>query len=1130
MFFNVSFPVLMLPNIVNGGEVIAQTDPNAEAERLFKQGFELLKQGTAESLREALVKWEKALLLFRKTDNLIGQAAVFLGIGSVYDRLGEKQLALNYYNQALPVYRQVRDKGGEATILNNIGSVYDNLGEKQLALNYYNQALPIFRELPDRGREATALNNIGGVYYSLGEKQLALNYYEQALLLRRQVEDKGGEAITLNNIGLIYDNLGEKQLALNYYNQALPIFRELPDRGREATALNNIGGVYYSLGEKQLALNYYEQALLLRRQVEDKGGEAITLNNIGRVYNDLGEKQKALNYYEQALPVFQQVGAPHWQAITLNNLGSVYYSLGEKQLALNYYEQALLLRRQVEDKGGEATTLNNLGTVYNSLGEKQLALNYYEQALSIYQQVEDKGKEAIALNNIGFVYDDLGEKQKALNYFEQALLIFRQVGDKSGEATTLNNIASVNDDLGEKQTALNYYEQALPISKQTGDLRLEATTLNNIGTVYNSLGEKQLALDRFEQALPTLQQVEDKVGEANTLYNIAKLNRDQGNLTKSLTFIEKSLKIIEDLRTKIVAQDLRTSYFATVQIYYQFYINLLMQLHKQNPNKGYDRKALAASERSRARSLLDILAESGADIKIGVDPQLLAQEKQLLQKLNTLDQARQLNTEGYNPDELKQQIETLSNQLQQLEVKIKQNSPRYANLKYPEPLTASKIQQQVIDKDTILLQYSLGEDRSYLWLVTPTEISSYELPKKSEIETLARQFREEIISLSPVPETGNKLSKILLSPVANKLGNKRLLIVGDGILQTIPFAALPLTSPPTPLLLREGGNSEEGGNFASTLVGGNEGGHFSYQLSVISYQLPVTSQISSTLVGGNEGGQNYQPLIVNHEIVTLPSASSISILREQVKGRTPAPKKVAVIADPVFADNDPRFQIASQPKKEIENNNLTRMKLTRSLEDFLGSSFNRLEGTRQEAEAILALVPDNLEQLSLDFDANLKTAINPDLSQYQIVHLATHGLLNETQPELSGLVLSLYDEKGKETPGFLQLNDIFNLEMPAELVVLSACETGIGEEIRGEGLVSLTRGFMYAGAKRVVVSLWSVEDNSTSELMEKYYQKMLEKGKNPVESMRETQLEMLSSEERKAPFYWASFVVQGEWK
>ncbi|GGA17515.1 tetratricopeptide repeat protein [Okeania sp. KiyG1] len=994
MLFNVSFPVLMLPNIVNGGEVIAQTNPNAEADKLLQQGLKLYKQGTAESLKGALTKWEEALLLFRKTGNLSREAYTLNNIGAVYNSLGEKQIALNYYQQALLLSQQAGNQGGEAITLNNIGNVYDSIGEKQIALNYYQEALPLRRQVEDKRGEADTLNNIGAVYNDLGEKQIALNYYQQALLLSQQVGDRAGEAITISNIGVVYDSLGEKQIALNYYQEALPILQEVGDKRGEADTLNNIGAVYNDLGEKQIALNYYQQALLLSQQVGDRAGEAITLNNIGGVYDSLGEKQTALNFYQKALPLRQQVG----------------------------------------DKRGEATTLNNIGAVYNSLGEKQTALNFYQKALPLLQQV----------------------------------------GDRAGEATTLNNIGLVYDSLGEKQTALNYYQKALPRLQQVGDRAGEATTLNNIGGVYDSLGEKQTALNYFQQALPLLQQVGNKGGEAGTFFNIASLKARQGKLTESLTFIEKSLEIIEDLRTKIVATDLRTSYFATVQDEYQFYINLLMQLHKQNPNEGYDSKALAASERSRARSLLDILAESGADIKTGVDPQLLAQEKQLLQKLNTLDQARQLNTPGYNPHELKQQIETLSNQLQQLEVKIKQNSPRYANLKYPEPLTASEIQKQVIDKETILLQYSLGEDRSYLWLVTPTEISSYELPPRVEIEELAKQFREEITSLSPVPETGNKLSEILLSPVANKLENKRILIVADGILQTIPFAALPLPQ--------------------------------------------------------NLNQTNYQPLIVNHEIVTLPSASSIDILREQVKDRTLAPKKVAVIADPVFEDNDPRFQTISQPKKETENNDLTRMALKRSIEDFLGSSFNRLEGTRQEAEAILALVPDNLEQIFLDFDANRETAINPKLSEYQIVHLATHGLLNETQPELSGLVLSLYDKTGKGKPGFLQLNDIFNLEMPAELVVLSACKTGIGEEIRGEGLVSLTRGFMYAGAKRVVVSLWSVADNSTSKLMQNYYRKMLEMDKNPVEAMRETQLEMLSSENWKAPYYWAPFVVQGEWK
>jgi tetratricopeptide (TPR) repeat protein len=411
------------------------------------------------------------------------------------------------------------------------------------------------------------------------------------------------------------------------------------------------------------------------------------------------------------------------------------------------------------------------------------------------RQVGDKTGEAATLNNIGNVYDALGDKQQALEFYNQSLPLWRQVGDKTGEAVTLNNIGLVYNDLGDKQQALDFYNQSLPLRREVGDKAGEATTLNNIGGVYNDLGDFQTALKYLNQSLPLRRQVGDIAGEAATLYNFAFLKRSQGNLTEALTDIESAINIIEELRTKIISQDLRTTYFSTVYGYYQFYIDLLMELHEQNPNQGYDAKALHASERGRARSLLDILAESGADIKKGVDPQLLAREKSLLQRLNALDQTRQLNPGEVDFEELKQEIEAVRRELQNLEVKIKRNSPQYANLNYPEPLTASEIQQQVLDEETVLLVYSLGTERSFLWLVSTTEVKSYQLPKREEIEALATSFLQEIQSLAVVPPSGEKLSQILLSPVINQLGNKRLAIVGDGILQTVPFAALPISSP-----------------------------------------------------------------------------------------------------------------------------------------------------------------------------------------------------------------------------------------------------------------------------------------------------------------------------------------------
>ncbi len=1046
MLFNVSFPLLILPSIVNKGEVVAQINPDAEAEKAFDEGMKLYQEGTAESRRGAIAKWEEALLLFRKTSNLSREAVTLLGIGYVYDSLGEKQTALNYLNQALPLFQQVGDRGTEATTLNNIGRIYDDLGEKQIALNYLNQALPLRRKVGNQVGEATTLHNIGGVYDDLGEKQTALNYYQEALSLFQQVGDQSGEATTLNNIGGVYDDLGEKQLALNYYNQALPILQKVGNWGTQAT----------------------------------------TLNNIGRIYDSLGEKQLALNYYNQVLPLFQQIGDKRGVATTLNNIGYVYDSLGEKQTALDYYNQALACRRQVWDQEGEATTLNNIGYVYDSLGEKQTALDYYQQGLSLFQQVGDRGGAATTLNNIGYVYSSLGEKQTALDYYQQALLILREVGDRGMEATTLNNIGRVYSSLGEKQTALNYYNQALPIYRQVGDRGGEAIALNNIGRVYDSLGEKQTALNYYEQALPILQKVGDRAMEGITLYNIAWLKRSQGKLTESLTFIEKSLEIIEDLRTKVASSNLRASYFATVQDEYQFYIDLLMQLHQQNPNQGYDSKAFHASERSRARTLVELLNEASVDIRQGIDPQLATAERKLQQKLNTIETQRiKLLSGEYTPEQkanIEQTRDKLIDEYDKLRDKIRIASPNYAALTQPQPLTLKEVQQLVLDNDTLLIQYSLGEESSYLWAVTKDSIHSYQLPPGAEIKNAAIELMVKITNprerndMTKVDSAADELTEILLKPVADKLNKKRLLIVGDRFLQEIPFSAL---------------------------------------------SIPNTD-------GESDG---YQPLIVNHEIVHLPSATTIANIRNGTKSRKLAPKKVAIIADPVFSPEDSRMTGKITTISTSENGSrglpLEAQQLDRSARD-AGIEWDRLPATRTEAEAIMALVPESERTQVFDFQANRETATSQELSKYQIVHLATHGFANGKQPELSGVIMSLVDRNGNWQNGFLRLNDIFNLNLPAELVVLSACQTARGKDIKGEGLVGLTRGFMYAGAKRVVGSLWRVDDSGTADLMSQFYQGMLEQELSPVEALRAAQLQML--EQGISPYYWGAFTLQGEWE
>ncbi|MBV6622713.1 MAG: tetratricopeptide repeat protein [Rivularia sp. (in: Bacteria)] len=1099
--------------IVQKLETTQQNNTRAEAEKLKNEGIQLFNQGTTESLTKAREKFQAALVLWERLGDKSWQGATLDGIGRIYDDLGELQKALSYYNQALPLLRAVGNKGMEATTLNNIGRVYSDLGEKQKAFSYYNQALPLFRA----------------------------------------VSDRNGEATTLASIGLVYNALGEKQKALSYYNQALPILRAVGDRVGEATTLNNIGGVYDALGEKQKALSYYNQALSLDRAVGNRGGEAVTFNNIGRVYSDLGEKQKALFYYNKAISLLRAVGDRRTEAITLNNIGGVYDALGEKQKALSFYNQALPLSRAVGDKGGEATTLSNIGKVYSDLGEKQKALSFYNQALPLLRAVGDRGGEAITLNNIGGVYNSLGEKQKALSFLNQALPLSRAVGDRGGEATKLVNIGEVYSDLGEKQKALSFFNQALPLLRAVGDRGGEATTLNNIGKVYSDLGEPQKVLSLLSQALPLRRAVGDRDGEANSLWNLAYLERKQGNLQASLKHIQDSIQIIEKLRSTYTNQDLKTTYFATVQDNYKFYIDLLMELHKKDPSKGYNAASLNVSERSRARGLLELLTEARADIRKGANPEFLAEESRLQELISAKEKLRYQivndNNKSNDPiskaaaQRLEKEVANHLEEYKQLQVKIKQSNPKYANLKYPEPLKLAEIQQQ-LDKDSLLLQYSLGEERSFLWVVSPDSLDTYELPKKSEIDKSAINLFCLISQSSskppsatgkenPCEDTANiktrridvaasELSKLVLAPVKEKLGKKRLVVVADGALQYIPFAALADLS-------GEGVEGEEGEAGEAGEAGG-AGGEKNNSFKKNRKEVPRGGLIPEPKPSQNKF--NYQPLLINHEIVNLPSASTIAIQRQELANRKEAPKALAILADPVFSTDDNR--VAEARNKQSNQNSLEleleRSALKRSADIFNRQGWLRLHGTRTEAETLLQLVPNGDRLNVFDFDANYNWATSDKLNQYRILHFATHGFVNDANPELSGIVLSLVNKQGQNIRGYLRLGDLFNLDYPADLIVLSACETGLGKEIQGEGLVGLTRGLMYAGAERLVVSLWQVSDEGTAVFMQEFYKQMLQNGKSANQALRATQLKMWKDEKWRNPNYWAAFAFLGEWE
>lgn len=944
------------------------------------------------------------------------------------------------------------------------------------------EALQLSRDIDDKELEANTIHNIGKAYFDLGNQQQAINFYNQFLSLIRALNDKKSEAIILDDIGTSYLDLGQIQKALEYYNQALSINRNLGNKFEQAITLSHIASVYYHSEDMGKSLKYLQESLSLYRTISDRNGEAYILLIIGRTYDQFRQNQKALEFYNQSLSMYRTLKDKAWEATALRNIGGIYKKLEEKQKALEYYNQALSLRREIGQTAKVVNTLNLMGIIYDELGQPQKALEIYKEALSLSRSIGDTEAEGNTLSNMALVYDNLDDELTAIGLYEEALSLRRATGDKYGEAVTLNNMGKAHWVLRNTQRALELYNQALDLMRQLGSKEGESSVLGNIGTLYSSVGEKETSLELFHQSLSQNRAIGDKEGEAVALFNIASVERKKGNLEASVDSIKSAIAIIEDLRSKVINEELRASYFGSKQNYYEFYIDLLMELHEKQPNKGYNAQALHASERARARSLIELLTEAGANIRQGVDAKLSQRQQSLEKELNATEFRKYQLLQGqYTKKELaqiKQQIATLLNQLEEVKTQIRLKSPRYAALTQPQPLTLKELQNEVLDENTILLEYSLGKKHSYLWAVTKTDISSYKLGDRETIEETAQEFYKQVTSSQEVnPKIGKRLSQMLLGSVASKLKGKRLLIVGDGALQSIPFAALP-----TP------------------------------ETSVSS--LPKNAK------------ETFTPLLVHNEIVLLPSASTIAIQRRELKKRPLAPKTVAILADPVFNRDDTRLQATNNHTAAAA----TTSEVVRSARD-IGVVLDRLEYSRQEADAITKLVSNTSQRLSsLDFEASRTTATNPNLAQYRMVHFATHGLINTVNPELSGIVLSLVNQKGEDTDGFLRLHDVFNLNLPVELVTLSACETGLGKDVKGEGLVGLTRGFMYAGAKRVAVSLWSVNDTATASLMTKFYQQMLQKGLTPVAALRAAQLEMWQTQQWNAPYYWAAFVVQGEWR
>jgi CHAT domain-containing protein/tetratricopeptide (TPR) repeat protein len=920
--------------------------------------------------------------------------------------------------------------------------------------------------------------------------RLQLATRERTLALWRSLGDGARAANALLQMGELRKNLEEQEAAADLLHQAVDGFRAAADRPGLAEALNEAGLVDVDLRRPAEAMAHFDEALPLARSAADDQLEVLLLNNLGTAYLGLGRSREALQPLAASRDLAHRIGDAVGEALALDNLGSAHADLADRQLALVAYRGSLAIAHRAGLRSIEAAALNNLGYSHETLGLWEEARSEQRRALALFCALEERHHEAQGLGNLALVSRRLGRYREAADYSARAIALAHALGDRDLEALATTGLAFLDLERGKPARALAAAESARNLAPAGGEA--ETYVWHAVGAARRATGDLPGAAAALARAVAASRAHGDRTAEANADLFLAQTARDGGDLDRAAELAREALDIVESLRTRVASKDLRSSFTAIQQRFYELAIDALMQLDRARPGKGFAARAFTVAERARARSLLEILAEAGAEPGERVDPQLARRELGARRAVSAAELHRQSLLRGAAPPAAAEiaaatrEVEATLGAYGEVEAELADESPSYASLVEPQPLSAAEVGRQVLDPDTLLLEFALGKERSYLWALADGDLTSYELPPRAAVEAAARRVYERLTAVNRAPKAetpparrmrleraarelpaaARALSRMLLAPAAGRLGHRRLAVVADGLLQYIPFVALPDPSAGTGL-----------------------------------------------------------PLVAAHEVVTLPSASALAVLRRELAGRAPAPLLLAVLADPVLGRDDPRVE---RPPARGRGRKAGHGADFRGGEE--SAALLPLHFSRREAESIAALVPASERLVAMGFDASRTTALSGQLARYRIVHFATHGQIDSGHPALSSLVLSLVDRRGRPQDGFLRLADVYGMVLHADLVVLSACRTALGKDVRGEGLIGLTRGFMHAGSPRVLASLWSVDDRATAELMQRLYRSMLAERMTPAAALRAAQLSMARDPRWASPYYWAGFSLEGEWR
>lgn len=971
--------------------------------------------------------------------------------------------SVEQYKLAIKDFEQQKDKKSMAIAYRNLGRACRSLGRFDDAFNNLNTALKMHEQMGDRGGAATDTTYIAIAHERQGNYEKAMALSEQALGVHKELQNKELISRTLENIATIHYRRSEYDQSIDYFLQALAIAREIGNKDLTQIILSNLSPVYWVKRDFDKAMETSEEAEKIAEELGDEESVAIILGNRAIIYGERGDYVRELNVKLRALAMFQKTGNQQHEANCYQNLGGSYIAIGNYGKAQDAYQKSLDLAEKIGDKPLMGVVLTNMAELHLEMGSYDIASDDAQRSLKVMREVGEQREVASALEMLGMIYTATGDYSAALKTFKEVLSMGEDLKDQSKIASSKYQIGVIHSKLGNYDQALSNYAKALSLWESAEIKPQIGKCYMMIGSAHYSKKEMAQASDAIAKSIELLKETGSQDLLWRAYYEKSLIERDSGNIAEAIPLMKQAVDVLDQVRAQVFLPEQKWMFLEDRLDVYEDLVRLL--INSQNIAEAFD-----YAQKSKARAFLDLLSEAHIDPQQNLSNENYEQKKRLQAETMSLNQSikDEYENEKLNRNaivKLQRERNRLDDEYQNLMLKIRQENPRYAGLQYPEPLKLADA-QKLIDKDSVLMEYFVGKKESVCFVVTSGDSKAFSLPNEKNLNEQIRLLNEAIQKPDPVWETTGGMYRQYASTA--QLLYKKLLEPAGTSLQRKRIIIAPdgmLGYLPFESLLTSGGDFKQ------------------IDFSRLSY------------VG------------LKYEIQYVPSISVLAAI-EQNRVSNIADHRKAFIA---FAD--PLSQLGLP--KNISG-------FDRSLRDG-STSLEQLPYAKAEVEEISKLYPKASTTLLIGKDATEENAKQLDLQDYRIVHFASHGLIDEEHPQFSSLILN----SGGKEDGYLTMREVFDLKLNADLVVLSACKSGLGQRIRGEGVTGLSRSFFGAGASSVLVSLWNVYDRSTSDFMSSFYDQMEESKLNKTAALKAARRKMILSKKYSHPYYWSPFILIG---